>query len=770
MTADGRAKLRVLIVEDSEDDEILLLRELSRSRFEVVHRRVETEEGMRAALSEGTWDIVLSDYSMPTFSAVAALGVLKKSGADIPFIIASGTIGEETAVEALHAGAADFLVKGKLARLIPAIERELAESKSRAARRRAERALCESETRFRRLAESGLVGIVVADHSRGIVDANDAFLKMVGYAREELDAGKIRWSEMLPPEWQHLNASVHEKLKTDGVARSWEQEYVRKDGTRVPVLVGVATLEGERTISIAMDLSERKRMQDALLDSEARYRRIIEMTNEGVCMIDTDWNTTFVNQRMATMLGCDAREIVGKSIFDFVHQESRATAMKNLRPREDRGPAQAEIRFRKTENVDIWVLFDSTPIFDSADRYEGALAMAMDITQKKRLEEQLRQAQKMEAVGGLAGGIAHDFNNLLSVILSYTNLLMEGLKPGDPIRSDLEEVRKAGERAGDLTRQLLAFSRQQMLQPRTLDLNQTVIAMEKMLRRLLGEDVELSLLTSHTLGTIHADPGQIEQIVMNLLINARDAMPGGGKVIVETSNVELDAAYAAAHHEVTPGPHVMMAVTDTGTGMDAATQARIFEPFFTTKEKGRGTGLGLSTVFGIVMQSHGHIWVYTEPGKGTTFKIYFPRTDGVIEQSVPPPAPATLHGTETILLVEDEEQVRIIVRTILRRHGYNVLETQNGGEAFLICEKYTATIHLLLTDVVMPRMSGRDLAERLAPMRPEMKVLYISGYTENSVVHHGVLESGVSFLQKPITPEALARKVREVLDAPTGRI
>ncbi len=638
-----RTPLRALVVEDSEFDAELLLRELGRGGYEVTHERVQTADAMRAALLGGAWDIVLSDFNLPQFDAAGALRTLHATGLDIPFIIVSGTVGEETAVASLQAGAVDFLLKGKLARLIPAVERGLRDRRDREARREAQR---------------------------------------------------------------------------------------------------------------------------ALLVSEQRYRQIVEATNEGVWLLDVQGVTTFVNRRTIAMLGYEEHELMGAPLLDFVHSGSRAAVERDLDRRREISSGQLEARFLRRDGGDLWALVEVTTVCDATGAYAGALVMAMDISQRKKLEEQLRQAQKMEAIGRLAGGVAHDFNNLLSVILSCTAMLLGGLKAGDPLRGDLEEVRKAGERAADLTRQLLAFSRQQMLEPRTIDLNQIVSGMEKLLRRLLGEEVELSLLTAHSLGTVHADPGQVEQIVMNLVVNARDAMPFGGKVAIETANVELDAAYAASHHDVTPGPYVLLAVTDTGSGMEPATQGRIFEPFFTTKEHGRGTGLGLSTVLGIVKQSGGHIWVYSEIDKGTTFKIYLPRTDEAVDMTPRGSSPPlTLHGRETVLLVEDEDQVRSVTRTILRRYGYNVLEAQNGGEAFLICEKYPAKIHLLLTDVVMPRMSGRELAERLAPMRPEMRVLYVSGYTENSVVHHGVLDAGVSFLQKPITPEALGRKVREVLDA-----
>ncbi len=518
--------------------------------------------------------------------------------------------------------------------------------------------------------------------------------------------------------------------------------------------------------------AERKRAEDMLGASEERYKTLFEGAAEGILVADIESKQfKYVNPATCRILGYTAEELTRLSLADIHPKEALDYVVAEF---------EAQARGEKTLSPEIPCLRkDGSVIYTSVitapaviDGRKCNIGFFTDITERKRAEEerealqdQLRQSQKMEAIGRLAGGIAHDFNNLLTVIKGYSQLSLMELKEGDPLRPNIEEIQKAAERAAGLTRQLLAFSRRQILEMTVLNLNTILRDLDKMLHRIIGEDIELVTLLADDLGTVKADAGQIEQVVMNLAVNARDAMQKGGKLTIETGNVELDSAYAGKHVAVKPGPYVMLSVSDTGVGMTPEVRNRVFEPFFTTKEKGKGTGLGLSTVYGIVKQSGGNIWVYSEFGKGTAFKIYLPRVDEPPEEAGEKVVQKEIAGRgETILVVEDEEKVRQLTVQILTKNGYTVLEASHGDEASHICEQHKGPIHLMVMDVVMPGMTGRELAKSLEPHHPEMKVLYMSGYTDNAIVHHGILEKGLSFLQKPFTLEGLLRKMREVLD------
>ena len=635
--------LRMLMVEDSEDDAELLAHELRRAGFALEFERVDNAGALAAALDRVTWDIIIGDNSMPGFSGTEALALLRARGLDIPFIFVSGTMGEDLAARALEAGAGDALTKGNLRRLIPVIRRELREFGERRARRETEAALRVSEATYSALVEQAPLGIYRSTPTGRFLSANAALARMLGYSSPAqlltLDMARDVYAD--PDERRRL---VERDTYTDRVYDELEATWKRKDGTRIRVQLSV----------------------------------------------------------------------------------------------------------RASRDKDGHVGF-----------YE---AFVRDITTQRQLEAQLAQAQKMEAIGRLAGGVAHDFNNLLTVILSYSELLLEELPKDSSNRDDIGQIRKAAQGASELTRQLLAFSRQQVLEPKVVDLNAAVSGIERLLGRVLREDIQLRCTLSADAGTVRVDPGQLEQVIMNLAVNARDAMPNGGQLTVETANVDLDETYMQAHPLAAPGRYVMLAVTDTGTGMDAATQAQIFEPFFTTKEVGKGTGLGLATVQGIVQQSGGFIWVYSEPNQGTCFKIYLPRVDALVSE-VAAVAGESTRGTETVLVVEDVEAVRAVTRRMLERYGYRVLEAADGEAAIRLAANSAEHIHLLLTDVVMPNVSGRDLAEVFAKRYPDSKVLFMSGYTDDAIVRHGILQEGIAYLQKPFTPDSLASKVRKVLDA-----
>ncbi|HXF96086.1 MAG TPA: ATP-binding protein [Gemmatimonadales bacterium] len=494
----------------------------------------------------------------------------------------------------------------------------------------------------------------------------------------------------------------------------------------------------------------------------SRLRGAIEAIDQGFQVIGFDWRYLYLNPAALRHARRSREELLGRTMMDCYPGIERTDLFQALaRCMRDRRPAALENEFLYPDGKKIWYDLRIQPCA------EGVSVLSLDITERRRAEERLREAQKMEAIGRLAGGVAHDFNNVLTAIFGYVELMFEDLAEHNPARRDLEEIRKAAQRAAGLTRQLLAFSRQQVLDPVVLSVNELVEDIDKMLRRLVGEDVELRVSLARDAGNVRADAVQLQQVLMNLVVNARDAMPTGGKLLIETANAELAQQYADGDRLVAPGPYVMLAVSDTGVGMDAGIRARIFEPFFTTKERGRGTGLGLSTVYGIVKQSGGYIWVYSEPGRGTTFKVYLPRVDAPAQ--VPARAAevgGSPGGSETILLAEDDELLRPLARGLLQKLGYTVLEAKNADQALAMGRDRGGAIDLLVADVVMPGGSGRELATRLAEARPGLKVLYMSGYTDDAIVQHGMLEPGLHFLQKPFTPSVLARKVREVLDAP----
>jgi PAS domain S-box-containing protein len=561
-----------------------------------------------------------------------------------------------------------------------------------------------------------------------------------------------------------------------------EHRIIRRDGQQrylhflAEVIMNRQDKPASMTGSI-QDITERKRAEEALRKSEERYRLVARATNDVIWDWDLLSDKVLWNDALYKIFNYEPSQVTDSVQwwYDHLHPEDRERIDKGINTIINSGALSwiDEYRFQRGDGSYAMVLDRGYIAQDASGKPVRMIGAMLDLTERKKAEkalheseEKLQQAQKMESIGRLAGGIAHDFNNLLTAILGYSEIAIMNLKADDPLRANLEEIKRAGNRAANLTRQLLAFSRKQVLQPKVMDLNSIVFELDKMLRRLIGEDIELVTHLQDSLGSVKADPGQIEQVIINLVINARDAMPEGGKLTIETTNVQLDAEYANKHPDVKPGSYVMIAVSDNGEGMDEATQERIFEPFFTTKAVGKGTGLGLSTVHGIINQSEGHIWVYSELENGTTFKIYLPRTDKDANQfdATARDSRAFVGGSETILLVEDDEIVRKMAQRILELDGYHVLTASTPFEALSICKEYQERIHLLLTDVVMPQMSGNILARQILPLRPDIVVLYMSGYTENTIVHHGSLDEGINFIEKPFTPDLLSHKVRTLLD------
>jgi PAS domain S-box-containing protein len=775
--------IRVLIVEDLPTDAELSEREVRKALGSCEFRRVETREEYLAALNEYRPALIVSDFKMPQFDGLTALKLALERCPDVPFIMVTGSMNEDTAVECMKAGAWDYVIKEHVKRLGPAVRSALERQCVRLERKRAEEKLRRSEAEYRSLFDNAIMGISQASPEGRLIRVNQAYARMYGYSTpmEMMDAVRDIGEQLYAnPEDR---TEVIRILSEKGVMEPREMSMVRRDGNRFVVLVSareVRDASGNLVCYQAehVDVTARKRAED-----ELKFRNLIlstqqEASIDGILVVDVDGKIVSSNRRFAAMCGIPSDiiesgsdERAQQSALDkLVAPEEFLSKVKYLYANRNE-TSQDEIALKDGRTLDRY----SAPMVGAGGKYFGRVWYFRDITARKRaeakreeLEQQLRLSQRLEAVGSLAGGIAHDFNNLLSVILCCTDFAMAGVRENDHVREELLQVKKAGERAVALTRQILAFSRKQVLQPVSLNLNQIAAGVEKMLRRILGEDIDYLQVLAPDLGMVWADPGQIEQVLMNLVVNARDAMPNGGKLTIETCNVDLDEEYAAHHVAVRPGSYVHFAVSDTGCGMDAATQARIFEPFFTTKERGKGTGLGLSTVYGIVKQSGGNIWVYSEPGQGTTFKIYLPRefsakmtvTASRLTAIQTPPT-----GTETILVAEDEEAVHDVAKRILREAGYTVLAAATASDALLTCQAQQGNVHLLLTDVVMPQMSGRVLAERLALERPGIKVIYMSGYADDAILRHGTLAPGTHFIGKPFSAADLTKKVREVLDS-----
>ena len=641
-------------------------------------------------------------------------------------------------------------------------------------RKRVADAWREQSELLQRIVDNIPVMLVFLDEQGRIQWGNREWSRVLGYEIAEARERDI-FAELYPDaaERRRVQQSIGQPVGT------WTDFRTRtRAGAMLDTIWANAPLTGGGWLAIGMDVSDRRR-------AEERYRSFIAQSSEGVSRLEIDPPVPIdlpeeeqidqvyarariaeCNDAMARMYGYkEAKDMMGVPLSQL-HNVTDSTNREQIRAFIRAGYRVADSETREHDRDGRSRVFLNNVVgFLEDGHLVRVWGTQRDVTEQRHLEEQFRQSQKMEAVGQLAGGIAHDFNNLLTAILGNTQLLLRDLPPGDAKRGDVEEIRKASERAASLTRQLLAYSRRQMLQPEILDLNVVVVEMDKMLRRLIGEHITLATVLASDLGRVRADPNQIEQVIVNLAVNARDAMEAGGKLTIETANVELDDAFAQAHLGAVPGSYAMLAVTDTGHGMDATVRAHLFEPFFTTKEVGKGTGLGLATVYGIVKQSGGYISVYSETGRGSSFKVYLPRIETAADHSATPSRGGPARGSETVLVVEDEPAVLSLSCRALEAQGYVVLRATDAETAQRIVERHGGTIHLLLTDVVMPGLSGRELADRLTVKRPGIRVLYMSGYPGDAVVQHGALPSGTAFLQKPFSPDGLARKVRDVLDA-----
>jgi PAS domain S-box-containing protein len=891
--------LNILIVEDSQNDAELVVHEMRRAGFEPKWKRVETEAAFLAELNSPP-NIILSDYSMPEFSGLRAAELLQKSGLDIPFILISGTVGEDVAVEAMKHGATDYLLKDRIARLGPAVERALEQKELRQQRQQADDELRQSENRFREMLENLKLIAMTLDKQGSVTFCNDYLLELTGYKREEIvgagwfekfisesdtDLKKLFFDTAaigaIPPHHQNsiktasgelrdilwnnttlrdgggniigtasIGEDVTERKQAEQALRESEEKFrqvaeninevfwmtdptmheiiyvspayekiwgrsceslyasprdwleaihsedrelVHKAATEMQTsglydveyriirpdkkvcwihdrAFPVRNTAGEfyRIVGTAEDITERKLAESALRTSEERFRLVTENASDLITVINNEGIIRFQSPSVERILGYKPEDWLNRNAFQFVHPEDvpvAAAALQRKVNEPDRPPILVDFRMRHHDGS--WRIMQVIGQSIPNQKSEGFIVLnSRDITENRKLEEQFRQSQKMEAFGQLAGGVAHDFNNILAVIQMQAGMLRMEQDLSLVQMDYATEIEKATQRAANLTRQLLLFSRRQMLQPRKIDLNDVVANITKMLRRILGEDIQMHFKYASQPSFIHADSGMMDQVLLNLTVNCRDAMPKGGELFIETSIVEIDELAVAQSYKGRPGAFVCLSVSDTGCGISPENLPRIFEPFFTTKDVGKGTGLGLATVFGIVQQHQGWINVYSELGHGTTFRIYLPVSlQTADKQSLPPALESMRGGDETILLVEDDSSLRISVRNALSRLGYHVLEAHTGFDALEIWNQNRDKIGLLFTDMVMPDgMTGKELAGKLLHINPKLKVIYTSGYSADVAGRDIPLDEGVNFLAKPFEAHKLAQTVRACLD------
>ncbi|MBN1273915.1 MAG: response regulator [Candidatus Aminicenantes bacterium] len=773
--------LRVLIVEDSEDDALLAVQELKTGGYDPDWLRVETAEDMKAALHERKWDVILSDYKMPHFDAPAALAVLQDSGLDLPFIVVSGVVGEDVAVEVMKAGAHDFFLKENLTRLAAAIEREMREAENRCRRKAAEE---ERDRHYRNLTERvkelkclfNISNLAVRAH-KSLDETLQATVDLIppGMQYPEITCARITFegrefatANFKETPWT-LSADISTSRSDSEVIGSLLICYLehKTDADEGPFFREERHLVNDIARQLGI-LIEREKAEQALRESEKGLKEAQRLASIGNWLWNLDTGELTLSDEMYDIIGLKRNT----KALDFARHEKCYTpeswrqfqdAVETARKTGE--PYEIELEVIRENKPNRQVVARGVPLKDGEGKIFGLRGTLQDITEHRLLDAQLRQAQKMESIGRLAGGVAHDFNNMLSIIMGNAEFVLNDLPEGSPQCDSIVEILKTAQRSTDLTRQLLAFARQQAAAPMVIDLNKTVEGILRMLHRIIGENIDLLWKPCRDIEPLCIDPAQIDQILANLCVNARDAIgPNVGKITIETGKKSFNKKYCTVHPGFIPGEYVLLAVSDDGCGMDRETQEKIFEPFFTTKEVGKGTGLGLATVYGMIRQNKGFIKVYSEPGQGTTFNIYLPPSS---EKGISPPAIRTNvsvpRGHETILLVEDERSILKMAKKMLERLGYTALIANSPTEAVRIAKKHAGEIHLLITDVIMPEMHGNDLAKKLKTIHPAIKCLFMSGYMNSIIAQRGVLDDDVNFIQKPFSQRDLGFKVNEAL-------